>query len=201
MEVLLEELHYLAFEKNILVFLLSHGCTHLCSFSQAKIKGNDSQCKKNIAEEVKEYLLNMDGVKQTQVNRSILKEKSKIRVPDNIIKVSDLHQLLKSLRRYLDHFINIHNIKDDMVKLIHTLSTAIDTGSDDFFEVRACVKVRWTKEEIGNSGWRSGWYVAEVQKANPMLDQIEVVYISEPESVYKIDVTCMLAKGKLQLSR
>ena len=164
-------------------------------------KGNDSQCKKIIAEEVKEYLLNMDNVKRTRVNRSILKEKSKIRVPENIINVSDLHQLFKSLGRYLDHFINIHNTKDDTVKSIYTLSAAIDTGSEDFFEVGARVKVRWTKEEIGDSGWRCGWYVAEVQKANSMLDQIEVVYISEPESVYKIDVTSMLAKGKLQLSR
>ena len=125
------------------VFLLSHGRTHLCSFSQAKIiKETIASAKKIIAEEVKEYLLNMDNVKRTRVNRSILKEKSKIRVPENIINVSDLHQLFKSLGRYLDHFINIHNTKDDTVKSIHTLSAAIDTGSEDFFEVGAHVKVR-----------------------------------------------------------
>ncbi len=42
---------------------------------------------------------------------------------------------------YLDHFINIHNTKDDTVK-VH-------------------VKVCWMKEELGDSGWQSGWYVGK----------------------------------------
>jgi hypothetical protein len=58
------------------VFLLSHGRTHLCSFSQAKIiKETIVSARKIIAEEVKEYLLNMDNMKQIRVNRSVLKEK------------------------------------------------------------------------------------------------------------------------------
>ena len=81
----------------------------------------------------------------------------------------------------------------------NTLCAETDNGLENFFEVGARVKVCWTKEEIGNSGWQPGWYVAEVQNANSMLDQIEVIYLSE--SVYKIDVTSMLAEGKLQLSK
>ena len=61
------------------------------------------------------------------------------------------------------------------------------------------MNVRWTKDEIGNSRWRPGWYVAEVQNTNVMLDQIEIIYVSEPESIYKLDVSSMLAQGKLQL--
>ncbi len=46
------------------VFLLSHGCTHLCSFSQAKIiKETIASANKIIAEEVKAYLLYMHNVK------------------------------------------------------------------------------------------------------------------------------------------
>ena len=186
------------------VFLLSHGRSYLCSFNQAtKIKEMIATAKKIIAEEVKEYLLNTDDVKRIRVNRSILKEKSKIRVPENVMNVSDLHQLFKSLERYLARSNICKNIDtEDTVKSDkQSQSDETDSGFEDFFEVGTHVKVRWTKEEIGDSGWRPGWYVAQVQKASSMLDQIEVVYISEPESVYKIDVTSTLAKGKLQLSR
>ena len=29
-------------------------------------------------------------------------------------------------------------------------------------QVGAKVKVQWTKEEIGDSGWKPGWYIAYV---------------------------------------
>lgn len=114
---------------------------------------------------------------------------------------SDLHQLFHSLERYLARSNSIIDTEDTVKSDRQNQPVETDTGFEDFFEVGTHVKVRWTKEEIGDSGWRPGWYVAQVQKASSMLDQIEVVYISEPESLYKIDVTYMLAKGKLQLSR
>lgn len=73
---------------------------------------------------------------------------------------------------------------------------------DDFekkIEIGCRVKVRWTKEEIRDSGWRPGWYTAEVQDSSLQSDQITVVYLSEPEAIYNIDVTTMLATGKLKL--
>ena len=186
------------------VFLLSHNRVYLCAYNQAKfIKEKIGCARKIIAEQVKEYLLNVDNLKRIRVNRSVLKDKSVIEVPENIVEISDLHQLFKCLDTYLDQ----HLGRDDKVVCdeIETSTSEenrskTDTKSEELFDVGTRVKVLWTKDEIGDTGWRSGWYVAEVQQANQMLDQIDVVYISEPESVYTIDVTSMLASGKLQLS-
>ena len=70
---------------------------------------------------------------------------------------------------------------------------------DAYFEIGTRIRVHWTKHEIGDSGWRSGWYVAEVQGSNILKDTIEVVYISEPESIYTTEVMEFSGQGKLQL--
>jgi hypothetical protein len=75
-----------------------------------------------------------------------------------------------------------------------------DSTYNSFFEVGTLLRVRWGKDELGNSGWRPGWYVAEVQGADVLEDTVDVVYVSEPESIYNIDVTEFLAQGKLQLA-
>ena len=133
------------------------------------------------------------------MNRSILKEKSKIRVPENVMNVSDLHQLFNLLERYLARSNTCRNTDtEDMVKSERQIqSDETDCGFEAFFEVRTHVKVRCTKEEIGDFGWQPGRYIAQAQKASSMLDQTQVVYISETESVYKIHVTSMLARRKV----
>ena len=45
-------------------------------------------------------------------------------------------------------------------------SKYVDDNIDRFFDVGTRIKVRWMKEEIGASGWRAVWYVAEVQAAD-----------------------------------
>jgi len=63
----------------------------------------------------------------------------------------------------------------------------ISTNGDEteqFYEVGAKVSVKWTKEEIGDTNWRAGWYVGEVQEADPQYDEITVQFVGEPESLY-----------------
>ena len=70
----------------------------------------------------------------------------------------------------------------------------------EYFEIGRQVKVRWSREEIGDTGWRAGWYSAEVQESNLSLDEITIIYVSEPESIYNVEVTPLLANGKLKLN-
>ena len=51
---------------------------------------------------------------------------------------------------------------------------------------------------MGDSQWRSGWYVADVQGSNILEDTIDLVCISEQESIDTI-VVKFLGQGKLQL--
>jgi len=63
----------------------------------------------------------------------------------------------------------------------------------------ASIKVKWSAEEIGDSGWKPGWYKAIVQSYNSKSDTLSVVYPSEPGCIYTIDVSVYLACGNLRL--
>jgi len=51
------------------------------------------------------------------------------------------------------------------------------------------------------SGWKPGWYQAEVQVLMIALDEISVVYITEPDSVYSLEATMYLSEGKTKLHK
>ena len=70
---------------------------------------------------------------------------------------------------------------------------------EQFYEVGAKVSVKWTKEEIPDTNWRAGWYVGEVQEADPQYDEITVQFVAEPESLYTYEVTPCVAEGKLRM--
>ena len=61
---------------------------------------------------------------------------------------------------------------------------------EEYFAVGAKIK----------SGWRCGRYTAQVQESNLEEDIIEVLYFSEPESVYSVCVSEYLSLGKLELA-
>ena len=44
----------------------------------------------------------------------------------------------------------------------------IDDGDEieQFYELGARIKIKWSKQEIRDTDWRPGWYVAEVQDAD-----------------------------------
>ena len=52
---------------------------------------------------------------------------------------------------------------------------------EKYFEVGSKDKIKWTSNEIGNSGRKPGWYVTEVQSFED--DEISVVYVSKPDFV------------------
>ena len=60
----------------------------------------------------------------------------------------------------------------------------------------ARIHVKWTKEEIGDSGWSPGWYVAIVQSYNNEDDIVAVTYPSEPGCTYEFELSILLNKVK-----
>lgn len=111
--------------------------------------------------------------------------------------ITDLHNLFINSRRYFSHPIHKDNDESDAAKENQ------GENADEYhqyFEVGRQVKIRWSKDEMGDTGWREGWYNAEVQESELSSDEITVVYVSEPESTYKVEVTPLLANGKLKLN-
>ena len=70
---------------------------------------------------------------------------------------------------------------------------------EQFYEIGARIKIKWSKEEIGDSDWRPGWYVAEVQYADMDNDEITVQFVSEPDCTYMYEVTPCIAQGTLKM--
>ncbi len=91
-----------------------------------------------------------------------------------------------------------------MINLCATPSTA--QGSEDMLseqisQVGSRIKVKWAANEIGDSGWRPGWYLATVTGYNSDMDTLTVEYISEPGCVYDVELTPALASGQIKLVR
>ena len=43
------------------------------------------------------------------------------------------------------------------------------------------IKVHWLREEMGDTGWRSGWYVATIHKHCEETDMLTTACMSEPK--------------------
>lgn len=56
---------------------------------------------------------------------------------------------------------------------------------EQFYEIGARIKIKWSKQEVGDTNWRPGWYVAEVRDADRDNDQITVQFVSEPEEAWE----------------
>jgi len=82
-----------------------------------------------------------------------------------------------------------------------TIKIASGDEIEQFYEIGARISVKWTKEEIGDTNWRAGWYVAEVQDSDPEQDEITVQFVAEPESLYTYEVTPCVAEGKLRMAK
>jgi len=70
---------------------------------------------------------------------------------------------------------------------------------DEVTEIGARVQVRWSGDDVKGTGWKAGWYAAEVQDFDPDEDIISVVYDREPTQIYQECVTAAISKGELRL--
>lgn len=70
---------------------------------------------------------------------------------------------------------------------------------DQFYEIGDKIKVKWSREEVGESSWRPGWYVGEIPDSDIENDKIVVQFVSEPEVTYTYEVTPCVAEGTLKV--
>lgn len=68
-------------------------------------------------------------------------------------------------------------------------NTGTAAAAEQIKEVGAKIKVKWSAEEIGDSGWQAGWYKAIVQGYDDELDEIIILYPSEPGCTYTLDLS------------
>lgn len=83
--------------------------------------------------------------------------------PPSNISESNSHNLFDLIIKHLQSLRNSREAKDKESPLGQVSTKHDDSQVEMLKQVEAKVKVRWTSEEIGDSGWRPGWYVAYVQ--------------------------------------
>jgi hypothetical protein len=61
------------------------------------------------------------------------------------------------------------------------------------------ILVKWTGEDNMNS-WQPGWYIAKVLRYHKNMDEIEIEYLSEPVSIYRMNLDSSDKEGILQVA-
>ena len=127
-----------------------------------------------------------------------------LNVPQNITfqtlenafkELKDYIKTLKSLRLKKGEELNLKN-----KSVNHKCSNSNSDDYEEYFCIGKKLKIKWSKEELGNSGWTQGWYSAQVQEGHVEDDTVTVVYFSEPKCVYTLCVSEYLALGKLKFA-
>ena len=120
-------------------------------------------------------------------------------------KESDLSHIFKPLVEYTDERKHQREERDrhSTVQLVQCKGSSVSASEDQLREqisqIGCKVKIRWTKEEIGDTGWKAGWYVAEVQGYDIDTDVLTVHYSSEPDCTYESELTPLIVQNKVKL--
>ena len=133
--------------------------------------------------------------------------------PPHIQSESDLIKLFDPLMAYIEkkqqQDITRLNSSTAVSKLFEHASAKVPNSSESsnadalmeqITQVGSVVKVKWTTEEVGDSGWKPGWYKATVQKFDEDSDTITLKYPREPIP-YDEELTPLLSQGKIKLLR
>ncbi len=59
--------------------------------------------------------------------------------------------------------------------------------------------MKWNADEIGDSGWKPGWFVAYVQGYDTAEDTLTLHYPSERGCTYTVELTPLLLAGTIKL--
>ena len=95
------------------------------------------------------------------------------------------------------------NVKDSVEEGILQLAEYRNVDPDlydAYTEIGARILVKWDKSEVAGTGWKPGWYAAEVQAFYPHDDKIDVLYRTSQTEVYSENVTDLIMHGKITLS-
>lgn len=107
-------------------------------------------------------------------------KQSKITPPQTIRSLQDLNELFEPLKDYIGY---VKDASKDQITLKQCLSSSESSDSlhEQMTQIGSIVKIKWKQEEVRGTGWKAGWYNAQVQSYNPDTDEIDVVYNQEPD--------------------
>ena len=187
-------------------------CLHVVLLKQNRYY-LESRIKKDQEDELKRMLTVVSGIILKQRRISILNpsdtfkrtfqkykgEKSFMSVPQHLTL-----GMLKPIKEYLEILELQRRGRDEEILLggrEKENNTDAEVGDcmhyEEFRIVGKRVKIKWSKDEIGDSGWMCGWYAAVVQSFSEENDTIDVVYFTELGCVYTLCISEYIAKGKL----
>ena len=96
------------------------------------------------------------------------------------------------------------HVKDSMEKgtlRLHVTPCGVADLYDQVTEIGASILIKWTKEEVKGSGWKAGWYEAEVQAFEPDTDETTIIYKREPTVLYTECVIQLISEGKVKKTK
>ena len=123
--------------------------------------------------------------------------------PDNI-RGDNLTELFDPLIDYLAEQRHIREEYDRATTTNsqpHALTQIPAAGNlkERLSQVGAKVKVKWTAEEIGDSGWRAGWFIAYVQAYDLETDTLSLQYPTEPGCTYALELVPFITENKIKI--
>ena len=191
------------------VFLLKQGCTAaIFAKEAAKLKDLIGITEQLILSERSLDLMTPNHTYFRRTHSCIVHEDNLLEVPPHIKTLQDLPGLYRPLLEFIDIVEERSRENDDRSTAYLALSEKSVATSTEQEEVKeqicaigSQIKVKWGKEELGNTGWHPGWYVADVQSYDAASDVISVVYPSEPKCIYNIELTPALSSAKIKLVR
>ena len=155
-----------------------------------------------VLEQRRSALLNPADVYRKRKYNTFTGEKSFLVVPNHLTLENIHNQMLKPIEEYLNILYNLRTERNrELIRSgknsIVSLLSSNGHQSEDFMVVGKRVKIKWSKDEIGDSGWKCGWYTAMVQGFCVEHDSVDVVYFTEKDCIYTVCVSDLISKGKL----
>ena len=93
---------------------------------------------------------------------------------------------------------NVEESVGDGKLCLHKITCTTTDVYEEVTEIGAGILVRLTEEDLKGSGWRPGWYVAEVQSFDRESDEINIIYDREPDELYVECVTTLITEGRVK---
>ena len=122
-----------------------------------------------------------------------------VSVPPHIKSEDDLDSLFQPLISYMQSQRKDRKQKD-MASAFKPCTMKNSPNEETLFQnvtqIGAQVKVHWTKEEVKDSGWKAGRYIATVHSYDEDTDTLTITYASEPDNPYAEELTPLI-EGKL----
>ncbi|KAJ7394611.1 hypothetical protein OS493_000429 [Desmophyllum pertusum] len=97
--------------------------------------------------------------------------------------------------------VNVKESVENGTLRLHAITCGVPDLYDQVTEIGASLSIKWNKEEVKESGWKAGWYSAEVQAFDPDTDEITIIYRKEPTVIYTECVTQLIAVGKVKRAK